>query len=180
MCTTCQFTIHVNGVYRWNAWTLAIGKYLIYTLLLQIIHRDLAARNVLVGEKETCKVTDFGMARDVQQDNIYERKSKARDKMKGQVPETLQKHSYQLFQGQVFEKIMIIIQPQISIYFNYFSMSTLANAQNDSFTKSLWSLSYTLHYPGISIYCNNFSFAFEEQRVKNNPFLSRFWGAPSS
>ena len=48
-------------------------------LLFQIIHRDLAARNVLVGEKETCKVTDFGMARDVQKHNIYERKSKARD-----------------------------------------------------------------------------------------------------
>ena len=42
---------------------------------------------MLVGERETCKVTDFGMARDVQLDNIYERKTKARDKMKGQVPE---------------------------------------------------------------------------------------------
>ena len=31
---------------------------------------------MLVGERETCKVTDFGMARDVQQDNIYEKKTK--------------------------------------------------------------------------------------------------------
>ena len=41
----------------------------------QIIHQDLAVRNVLVGERETCKVADFGMARDVKHESIYERKT---------------------------------------------------------------------------------------------------------
>ena len=36
----------------------------------------MAARNVLVGEGEKCKVTDFGMARNVQQDDIYNRTSR--------------------------------------------------------------------------------------------------------
>ena len=47
-------------------------------VFVQIIHRDLAARNVLVGEGEKCKVTDFGMSRNVQQDEIYTRKSRVR------------------------------------------------------------------------------------------------------
>ncbi|CAH3158927.1 unnamed protein product [Pocillopora meandrina] len=57
-------------------WQIADGMS--YLSSKSIIHRDLAARNVLVGQKETCKVTDFGMARDVQQENIYERKTKGR------------------------------------------------------------------------------------------------------
>ena len=48
---------------------------------LQIIHRDLAARNVLVGEGERCKVTDFGMARNVQGDDIYTKRSRVRISM---------------------------------------------------------------------------------------------------
>ena len=38
----------------------------------------MAARNVLVGEREKCKVTDFGMARNVQQEDIYTKQSRVR------------------------------------------------------------------------------------------------------
>ncbi|XP_078371020.1 uncharacterized protein LOC144654684 isoform X2 [Oculina patagonica] len=41
----------------------------------QLIHRDLAARNVLVGEGLRCKITDFGMARDLGKNEIYFRRS---------------------------------------------------------------------------------------------------------
>ena len=44
--------------------------------LPQIIHRDLVARHVLVGEGEKCKVTYFGMARNVQQDDIYTKQNR--------------------------------------------------------------------------------------------------------
>ncbi|CAH3161340.1 unnamed protein product, partial [Pocillopora meandrina] len=58
------------------AWQVADGMS--YLSSIPIIHRDLAARNVLVGKGETCKVTDFGMARDVKEESIYQRKSKRR------------------------------------------------------------------------------------------------------
>ena len=76
--TLCCLIFQISNLNHFTS-VLFPPKSLIFTLasiLSQIIHRNLAARNVLVGQKETYKVTDFGMARDVQQENIYERKTK--------------------------------------------------------------------------------------------------------
>ena len=62
-------------IFKINQWTSNI--LLIITIsFCQIIHRDLAARNVLIGEDERCKVTDFGLARDVRKEGFYEKTTK--------------------------------------------------------------------------------------------------------
>ena len=48
---------------------------LYFSFSYQVVHRDLAARNVLVGENEVCKISDFGLARDVNTE-VYLRTSK--------------------------------------------------------------------------------------------------------
>ncbi|XP_068691325.1 proto-oncogene tyrosine-protein kinase receptor Ret-like isoform X3 [Montipora foliosa] len=69
------------------AWEISDGMH--YVSMKKIIHRDLAARNVLVGEDEVCKITDFGMARDVQEDDIYVRTHEGRLPIKWTAPEAL-------------------------------------------------------------------------------------------
>jgi hypothetical protein len=48
--------------------------------MLQLVHRDLAARNVLVGEGKLCKVSDFGLTRDVYIDEAYWKRSSGKCK----------------------------------------------------------------------------------------------------
>lgn len=47
-------------------------------LLRQLVHRDLAARNVLVAEGRKMKISDFGLSRDVYEEDSYVKRSKVR------------------------------------------------------------------------------------------------------
>uniref|UniRef100_A0A034WTS2 receptor protein-tyrosine kinase n=1 Tax=Bactrocera dorsalis TaxID=27457 RepID=A0A034WTS2_BACDO len=55
-----------------------VAKGMDYLTSRGIIHRDLAARNILITDEHTCKVADFGFARDVMTSKIYERKSEGK------------------------------------------------------------------------------------------------------
>lgn len=45
---------------------------------LQLVHRDLAARNVLLAGGKVCKISDFGLTRDVYEGDLYFKRSKGR------------------------------------------------------------------------------------------------------
>lgn len=54
-----------------------------------IVHRDLRTRNVLVGEKKLLKICDFGLTRDVYEDDMYIMQDKQLLPVKWMAPESL-------------------------------------------------------------------------------------------
>ncbi|XP_078374585.1 ephrin type-A receptor 4-like isoform X2 [Oculina patagonica] len=68
------------------AWMIADG--MTYLSTMKVVHRDVAARNVLVGEKKVCKISDFGLARELEGD-VYTRRTQARLPTKWMPPESL-------------------------------------------------------------------------------------------
>ena len=60
-----------------------------YLETVKIVHRDLAARNVLLTDDRKCKVCDFGLARFLMDNEIYQGSSKSKFPWKWTAPEGL-------------------------------------------------------------------------------------------
>ncbi|XP_017858470.1 PREDICTED: uncharacterized protein LOC108610714 [Drosophila arizonae] len=74
------------------AWQICKGMS--YLTELKLVHRDLAARNVLLADGKICKISDFGLTRDVYEDDAYLKRSRDRVPVKWMAPESLADHVY--------------------------------------------------------------------------------------
>ncbi|KAJ9576593.1 hypothetical protein L9F63_025512, partial [Diploptera punctata] len=71
-----------------------ISKGMTYLSDIKLVHRDLAARNVLLAANKICKISDFGLTRDVYEDDAYLKRSKGRVPVKWMALESLADHMY--------------------------------------------------------------------------------------
>ncbi|XP_049876819.1 tyrosine-protein kinase receptor torso-like [Pectinophora gossypiella] len=65
-----------------------------FLALNRVVHRDLAARNILVTGDRTLKIADFGLSRDVYQENQYKQKGNGKMPVKWMALESLTHRIY--------------------------------------------------------------------------------------
>ncbi|XP_049302562.1 proto-oncogene tyrosine-protein kinase receptor Ret isoform X10 [Bactrocera dorsalis] len=95
-CSGVDFTDGVEPITVKNILSFAwqICKGMAYLTEIKLVHRDLAARNVLLADGKICKVSDFGLTRDVYEDDAYLKRSRDRVPVKWMAPESLADHVY--------------------------------------------------------------------------------------
>ncbi|XP_065899331.1 uncharacterized protein [Dysidea avara] len=73
-----------------------IAAGMVYLSAKNFVHRDLAARNILVSESSTCKIADFGLSRNLLNDNYYVT-SGGKIPMKWTAPEAMHYRKYSVY-----------------------------------------------------------------------------------
>ncbi|XP_050715966.1 proto-oncogene tyrosine-protein kinase receptor Ret-like isoform X2 [Eriocheir sinensis] len=89
--TTADYAITPKDILSF-AWQICKG--MAYLTDMKLVHRDLAARNVLLAAGKVCKISDFGLTRDVYEGDLYFKRSKGRVPVKWMALESLVDHVY--------------------------------------------------------------------------------------
>lgn len=81
----------VDGIYLMAA---QIADGMAYLASKRFVHRDLAARNCMVGENGIVKIGDFGLTRDIYDNDYYRRDTHGRLPVRWMAPESLRDNLY--------------------------------------------------------------------------------------